>query len=366
MKRDKMTPAERLEALRKGEATDRVPFLSFALGFCAKNVGYPVSDIYADPEKSFRAQLRTRGQYGYDSEPFFGYASYGGWEFGGEIKLPDGEYEQAPSHGRFAVYDETDVEKLQRPDVKTAGMLPLAMQFSRIQEKNGIGPSVVVGGPLTISANICPVATLCRWMIKKPELVKRLLRLATDHILDIAHYWVNSFGRGRVEIQIWEPVATNDIISPKQFENLVLSYQVELYEKLMKMGILYVLYHICGEQNLNLPAWASVLMDNGIVSVGKEIDIDTAIKYFGDRCAIAGNIEPALLQTGTPDEIYELCRKSIEKGKRAPHGYALMPGCEVPVNTPPDNIYAMTAAVNEFGQYQKRSKISVHLKDKIK
>lgn len=140
MKQEKMTPAERLGALWRGEATDRVTFLSFTLGFCAKNVGYPISDIYANPEKSFRAQLLTREQYGYDSEPFFGYASYGGWEFGGEIKLPDREYEQAPSHGRFAVNDEADVEKLQRPDVETAGMLPLAMQFSRIQEKMAWGP----------------------------------------------------------------------------------------------------------------------------------------------------------------------------------------------------------------------------------
>lgn len=89
-------------------------------------------------------------------------------------------------------------------------------------------------------------------------MVKKLLRIATDHILDIACYWIRSFGMGRVVIQIWEPVATNDIISPKQFENMVLPYQIELHEKLLKMGILYILCHICGEQDLNLPAWASV------------------------------------------------------------------------------------------------------------
>jgi uroporphyrinogen decarboxylase len=352
MRQDEMTPADRLEALRKGEPIDRVPFLSFALGFCAKNVGYPVSAIYADPDKSFQAQLRTKEQYGYDSEPFFGYASYGSWEFGGEIKLPDGEYEQAPSHGRFAVNDEGDVDRLQEPDVKTAGMLPLAMQFSRIQIENDMTPSVVVGGPLTIAANICPIATLCRWIIKKPEIVRKLLRLATDHILDIARYWINTFGIMQVSIQIWEPVATNDLISPRQFETLVLPYQIELHEKLLVMGIRYIFCHICGEQNLNLSAWTRVPMGQGIVSIGKEIDIDTAIKYFGDKCTIAGNIEPAIMQTGMPHEIYTLCRIAIEKGKHAPHGFALMPGCEVPVNTPPYNLHAMKKAINDFGWYQ--------------
>ena len=126
MRQEKMTSNERLEVLLKVEQLDRVPFLSFILGFCARNVGYPVATIYSDPMKSFQAQMWTREQYGYDSEPFYGYASFGGWEFGGEIKLPQGEYEQAPSHGHFAVEKEQDVALLELPDVEKAGMLPLA------------------------------------------------------------------------------------------------------------------------------------------------------------------------------------------------------------------------------------------------
>jgi uroporphyrinogen decarboxylase len=347
-----MTPTERLGALIEGKPLDRIPFFSFALGFCAKNVGYPVATIYSDPAKSFMAQLWTREQYGYDSEPFYGYASYGGWEFGGEIKLPESEYEQAPSHGRFAVTTARDVAELQLPDVKTAGMLPLAMQFSEIQQENGCSPSVVVGGPFTIAGNICVIDTLCRWLIKEPDLVHRLLRLATDHVVDIARYWIDTFGRDKVNIQIWEPLATNQIISPKQFAKFVLPYQIELHKKILAMGIRYILCHICGEQNLNLPYWEQVPMgSSGIISIGKEIDIAAAIEHFGKQSIIAGNIEPAVLQTGTASEVYELCRQAIDKGKPAPRGYVLMQGCEVPVNTPPYNLYAMKKAVDDFGRY---------------
>jgi uroporphyrinogen decarboxylase len=349
-KQGKMHSSQRWRALLEGKPVDRVPFLSFTLGFCARNVGYPIATIYNDAEKSIQAQMFTREQYGYDSEPFYGYASYGGWEFGGEIKLPSKEYEQAPSHGRFAVTREQDVEKLELPDVKKAGMLPLAMQFSKLQEKHSFSPSVVVGGPFTIAGNICAVDTLCRWLLKKPELVHWLLRLATDHVLDITQYWIDTFGKGKVRIQIWEPLAANQIISPRQFEKFVLPYQIELHDKILKMGIASILCHICGEQNSNLPLWAQVPMgDSGVISIGKEIDISTAIKYFGKTCVIAGNIEPALLQTGTPREIYECCRQALEKGKHAPRGYALMQGCEVPVNTPPFNFYTMKKAIDDFG-----------------
>ena len=231
-------------------------------------------------------------------------------------------------------------------------MLPLAMQFSHLQNKHGFSPSVVFGGPFTIAGNICHLDTLCRWLLKKPDVVHRLLRLATDHVLDIVKYWIDTFRKGVVRVQIWEPLATNQIISPKQFEKFILPYQIELHQKIRSMGIYSILCHICGEQNSNLPFWAQVPMgSSGIISVGKEIDITTAIKYFGETSIIAGNIDPALLQTGTPEEIYQTCRQAIEKGKLASRGYALMQGCEVPVNTPPYNFYTMKKAVDDFGWY---------------
>ena len=232
---DTMTSEERLAALRKGSTVDRVPFLSFILGFCARNVGYPVASVYSDPERSLQAQLWTREQYGYDSDPFFGYASYGGCEFGGEINLPDGQYQQAPSHGRFAVETERDIERLHLPDARTAGMLPVAMRFSQLQVERGITPSLVVGGPFTVAGNICIVQTLCRWSIRKPELVHRLLRLVTDHLVDVVGLWVDTFGAGRVNIQVWEPLASNQIISPRQFEQLVLPYHIEFHEKILAL-----------------------------------------------------------------------------------------------------------------------------------
>jgi uroporphyrinogen decarboxylase len=344
--------SESFNDLLNGEKADRVPHLSFVLGFCARNTGYPLVSIYSDPEKSFQAQLFTREQYGYDSDLFYGYASYGGWEFGGEIKLPDGEFEQAPSIVRHAVQKENDIEMLRIPDVKKDGSLPLAMQFSKIQVENGMNPTLVVAGPFTVAGNICSVSRLCKWLIKAPEYAHHTLRMATDHLIDTADYWVKTFGKNSVSIQIWEPLATNQVISPRLFEKYVLPYQIELHQKILDAGIRYILCHICGDQNMNLPFWQQVPMgEPGIVSIGKEIEITTAIKYFGKTSIIAGNISPTFIQTGTPREIYEACREAIEIGKKAPLGYALMEGCEVPVNTPPYNYYSMRKAVYDFGKY---------------
>ena len=352
MKPETMTNKERIEALLNGQALDRVPLYPFILGFCARNVGYPLATIYSDPQKSFEAQLWTQEQYGFDWGPVYGYASYGTWEFGGEVRMPQSDYQQAPHHTVFPVQSAEDIDQLKLPDIKAAGCLPVAMEFSRLQSERGAPITLVFGGNFTIAGNICPVEILCRWMLKKPELVQRVLRLATDHIVDVVRYWVDTFGSERVIVQIWEPLASNDIISPRQFQRFVLPYLQESGQKILSMGIKHIFYHICGEQNLNLPYWTQVPMGNpGICSVGSQIEIDTAVKYLGDTAIIAGNIEPHIIQTAKPQQVYELCKRAIEAGKKAPRGFMLMSGCETPPDTPPYNVFMMRKAIDDFGWY---------------
>ena len=71
---DSVIHQDRVEALLKGEKVDQVPLFHFIIGFCARNVGYSVADMYRDPEKSFMAQLWTFEQYGVDGGPDYGYA----------------------------------------------------------------------------------------------------------------------------------------------------------------------------------------------------------------------------------------------------------------------------------------------------
>jgi uroporphyrinogen decarboxylase len=347
-----MTWRERWDAMLAGQRVDRVAMHHFIPGFCARNLGYPVAIMYQDPQKSFEAQLLTMEQYGFDGGPDYGYASYGGWEFGGKIKFPQGEFEQAPSHANFPVQTEEDVWKMELPDIKNAGSVPYAFQFSQLQEKYSTPISVVFGGNFTIAGNICPVSTLCRWTIKKPELAHHILRLATDYSISLVKYWADTFGAERVIPNIWEPLSSNDLISPRQFEKFVFPYLKETSEKMVKMGIKHILYHICGEQNMNLPYWAQIPMgDPGLVSVGNQVDITDAIKYFGNNNIIIGNIEPSLIQTGNFTQVYDACQKAIIKGKKAPSGYMLMSGCELPPMTPPYHVYVMRKAINDIGWY---------------
>jgi uroporphyrinogen decarboxylase len=78
--------------------------------------------------------------------------------------------------------------------------------------------------------------------------------------------------------------------------------------------------------------------------------LDKAAELFPEDI-IFGNIEPSTIQMKSPQEVYELAKTAIGKGKQAPGGFVLSAGCELPVFSPPVNVFAVTKAVDEFGWY---------------
>lgn len=354
----RMTDRERIEALLRREKPDRVPLWPFGFaGYAAVNAGYTIADAYNNPTKALDSQRGCCEQYGWVFTPAISYASFGGWEFGGEIEWPTGEFDQAPKILKHSVATEDDVWNLSVPDPKTAGMVPVMTAFGKLssQEQLENEPFNVrlpgAGGAFTVAGNIAGVEKLLRWMIKKPDVAHRLLRLATDYIVALGQYFKDTFGIGRVLATGGDPSSSNQLISPRHFEQFALPYNREVNEKLLEMGYKHLYVHICGEQNRNLPYWAEIPMgDPGFVSFGHEVEIETAAEYF-PHDIIIGNIEPAIIQTGTPQEVYEIAREVIEKGKRSPGGFALSPGCGLPPKAPPLNVWMMTKAVNDFGWY---------------
>ena len=347
-----MSSGERMKAIAAGKRPDRVPLIPMAMGFCASIVGCSVGEIYENPEKSFWAQVRSQEMYGYDGSPTYAYGSIGAWEFWGEIRFPHTEWDQSPTITRFPVQSEEDVWKLQLPHFKSAGFIPSAMAFSQLCEKFHMPILANSGTPFTWAGNLCGLSKLCRWMIRKPEVAHRLLLLVTDFLLQVIRYWADVFGAERVICIEAMPSESHSVISAEHFKEFALPYQKKIHKEALDLGISRFSCHVCGDHNSNLSSLTQIPMGEGsILSFGHEVDLTTAIEYFGDNCIIAGNVEPALIQSGSPQEIYELSKRCIEKAKYATRGFILMPGCELPPKVPPYNLYLMKKAVNDFGWY---------------
>ena len=348
-----MTSAERMKAVLMGERPDRVPFIPFAQGFSALIAGYELADYYSDPVKSFRGQMLCKEILAHDGSPLFSYASFGAWEFGGRIRYPTESFDQAPMVVENPASSPEAVKALKVPPVATAGFLPLEIQFSRLAAAQGIPIFVKLGAPLTMAGSVIGETLMLRWMMKRPELVHEVLRKVTDFLVEVASYFVKEYGAERIVPFDAAPTEASNLISPKKFEEFALPYLVETHQKVLGMGVPRFLTHVCGEQNLNLPHWRKVPMgQGGVMSFGSEVDLDKAVEMFGNDTVIAGNVDTRLLLMGTPVEVYEATRDAIVKGKRAPRGYILMPGCELPPRTPFVNVYYMRKALNDHGYYE--------------
>ena len=223
-------------------------------------------------------------------------------------------------------------------------MLPQALRFSQLQVECGLRASVVVGGTFTIAGNICGLERLLRWMMTSPRTIHQIMQRACDHLVDIAEYWAGAFGADRLVPHVWESLATNRIMSPRHFGEFVLPYQRQLHERMLDIGVRHILCHICGEQRLNLRHWAQIPMgEPGIVSVGPEIDLEEASRTFPDAI-LMGNIDPSVIQMGTPQEVFDLATTCLEIGRKHPRGFVLASGCEMVPQTPPENVQQLVAA----------------------
>ena len=90
--KDKMTYEERTHAFMAHQPTDRVPLMILAMAFNGVNAGYTINEWYTDPKVSFESGRMTAELYGANWLPFGGYPGIGPWEFGGEMKMPKGEF----------------------------------------------------------------------------------------------------------------------------------------------------------------------------------------------------------------------------------------------------------------------------------
>lgn len=355
LRQDQMSNEERLDALFSYRKPDRVPIGTLRLEeFAALNSGHPKPVNYTDPEKSFHSQVQTAKKYGWDNIPLsLSLVIHGTLNFGGEVKLPESDYQSGITAKTYPVQNEEDVAKLKLPDRRTAGFIPRAREFARLQQKHGMPIWFCTRSPFTEAANICGLNQFCRWLVKKPELCHTLIKLMLAHTFEVLEDWVAEFGTERVIYYMAAPSESNQVISPRDFARFALPYHTQLHDRLRAMGIKRFAYHICGEQSSNLPYLSelSPWPHPAILSFGHEVDLEVAAKYF-PKDIIYGNIEPARIQEGTPQQVYELCRATIEKGRKAPGGFILGPGCQLPAATPPLNAFAITRAVNDFGWYE--------------
>lgn len=352
-KRSDGTNQERMEALLSGRPVDQIPFYNFLNSISAAAAGIDRAQFYSDVEKNFRAQVKGQEYFGYAGYPLYWFSAQGHYWYGGEITMPT-EDQQAPQVVGFIINSEEEAEEFEPPDVKKTECIQKMIAFSRYQQKKGMKIVYNAGGVGGLVGLSDPMVSL-KWVKKKPELVHRVTRKTMEFSLDITKYFVETFGAENLMPFVVQGGNMGGLFSVERFEEFILPYWREFQEKVLDMGIPRFLYHVCGPVDPVLDRIATLPISRpgtiGLATCPNEVDLEKFVALFGDKAVIAGSVPPARIAVGDRGEVYEFAKKSIEIGKNSPNGFMLSSACEIPPQSPPQNVFALYETAEALGKY---------------
>jgi [methyl-Co(III) methanol-specific corrinoid protein]:coenzyme M methyltransferase len=221
------------------------------------------------------------------------------------------------------------------------GRLPLIAEAIE-KTKEDVGDEVPVGsfvnGPFTLAGQIMDLNDLLKVAFKKPEAITTITDRLVDVIAIITKVWEDA---GVDYITVREEGAPADVISPRMFKSLVMENLTKSIDNINVPKIL----HICGDTNPIVDLMAQCHAD--AISVEKKCDLVQAREKIGPDVLLFGDIDPfGLLCNEKPPAVEKAVKEAIEKGVNA-----VMPGCDLWPDFPPENMRAMIEATKKYGAF---------------
>jgi len=339
-----MTSYERYLAVCELREPDRVPVSPLIMTFAARLAGIPYGDYCRYGELLAQAQLACIRRFGYDSVNVTSDAvreaeTVGALVFWQEDEVP-GAGEEPLIKGR------EDLKRLRLPDPLGHNRMHEQIKALKILRQE-LGDDEVVYGwveaPFQESAMLRNINYFMVDIIENPALVHELMRFSLEMEL--------VFGLAQIEagarfIGVGDAVAS--LTSPRHYEEFNFPYVAELIAGLKKAGA-RVKYHACGNSRALLPLFAQLEAD--IINLDTLVDLAEAKRVLGHRMCLKGKLDPTrVLLQGTPDTVRAAARQCLRDAGEG-GGFILSPGCEVPRDTPPENLAALVNAAKTYGRY---------------
>ncbi|NJK98329.1 MAG: hypothetical protein HC905_28490 [Bacteroidales bacterium] len=227
-----------------------------------------------------------------------------------------------------------DVVNLQLPDPykndRTLDRIKGAAYYQELLK----GEVPVMGwieGPLAEACDLVGVSEMLMMLMMDDDFCNQLM----DKCLEFG----KSFAKAQVEAGC-DLIGIGDAICSQIDEDLYVHFVKNRHKQLISyiqsLGA-KVKLHICGNTTHLFPHIAELgidLFDPDLVSQTECYDV------LGDNVVRFGNINPVYLETATPQGIMKTCKDAIaqEVGKK----YILSGACEITVNTPVENLFAMS------------------------
>lgn len=247
-------------------------------------------------------------------------------DWGSPTMMPD-----AKTHPAQEVKDlQIPQHLLEKPSMK---VVLQALEILRRRYGDQVGIIGKVMGPWTISYHLAGVQNFLIWTLTDPQKVRKFL----DRLKEVTIAFAKAQLQAGADVVVVADHATGDLVSPKTYQDFLLPIHQEINQRIEGPTIL----HLCGNCSDRLRLFVEAGFD--AYHFEWQVDSRRAVEVVNHEMSLIGNIaNKNVLFGGTPEEVYQQARYSIEAGVDI-----LAPECAVPLQTPITNLKAIVEAAKE-------------------
>ena len=334
-----MTSKQRLDSYISGGEVDRRPNLTIVGSVVTQYTGITVEKYCRDATAMAQSAIEAARDLGLDYVQIASDLAREAEGYGSILNFYD---DKLPNVKKYALDDISDVSSLKplkAKDIRRVYELVEATAYA-IEHEKDVYPMTLAVGPATVAGNIRGIEDLLVDCLDDEDASAELLNIATETTVDFIRELA---AVGAKYVYVADPVAS--LLSPANYESLVLPCHKRIFGEMERLGIGSRL-HMCGNTTKLLP----LTTESGakIIDVDHAVDFAAAVRDFGSKAILNGNIDPVA-------DVYSCDAAHTEKaildvaasvqGMRA----MFMPGCELPTLTPLTNVRAISTALKKIG-----------------
>lgn len=257
--------------------------------------------------------------------------------FGSEIRFSDHE---VPTVVGAIVTTEEEAEELAIPPVGSGrtGIYIDAVNkaLSMITDRPVFAGTI---GPFSLAGRLMDVSETMVLCYEEPDMVHTVMEKTTRFLID----YITAYKRiGANGVVMAEPLT--GMLSPTLAEEFSAPYVKQIVDAVQDDKFI-VIYHNCGD-NVERMAQSIVSCGAAAYHFGNACTLKNMIPHVPEDCLVMGNVDPAgQLCNGTPESIRQAVLKVLDECGGAAN-FVLSSGCDIPPQTPWENIDAFLNAIN--------------------
>ncbi len=196
----------------------------------------------------------------------------------------------------------------------------------------------LITGPFTLALHLLGTDIFTNMMMD-PEEVHKLMRFTTDVAKMISGKYIEA---GCDVIAMVDPMTSQ--IDPLSFETFVSPYATELFSFIRNRESLSSFF-VCGNAQQNIEVMCKCKPDN--ISIDENIPLDFVRDMaLSHNVSFGGNMRlTVVLLMGSEEDSRREALECMDIGGRK--GFILAPGCDLPMDTPNENLLAVTELVHD-------------------